>query len=159
MPTTEELEKRIGKLESQGAVKFFVQYLLSPILILSIGTIINWRIEKGKSESNRIDIAQKMIPPLFAGNPDQAFATERLLTRVVDADVANDLHEIIAKYYKSKIETNLKEGNIEGADRIVSAAKTIGGNGADKVVQSVEQDRSQTDKIQAYKNKAQIASP
>jgi len=158
MPTTDELEARIAKLESQGKIKFFVQYLLSPILILLIGGLLNFTVERGKSESNRIDIAQKMIPPLFAGNSDQAFATERLLARVLDANTAHDLHEIVAKYYQSKIDANLREGNVEAAQKIVSSAESIGGPAAETIVKTVASDKAQTETLQKYASKSELAS-
>ena len=111
--STEAIEKRLSKLENQSSLKFFVQYLLSPILLVSIGTFINWRIEGQKAESNRVDVAQKMIPTLFGGNPDQAFATERLLAKIVDPESAKDLHVIVVNYYQGKIESSLRAGNVE----------------------------------------------
>lgn len=158
MATDELIEKRLSKLENQSSLKFFVQYLLSPILLVSIGTFINWRIEANKAESNRVDVAQKMIPTLFAGNPDQAFATERLLAKIVDPASANDLHLIVVKYYQGKIESSLSTGDVELAAKIVSAAKTIGGSAADEVVKSVDNDKDQAEQIQVFKNKSQQAS-
>jgi hypothetical protein len=76
----------------------------------------------------------------------------------VDPEVAGELHEIIAKYYESKIAASLKEGNVEGAEKIVSAAQTIGGHAADQIVRSVEQNKAQAEKIQTYKTRAQAAS-
>jgi len=158
MATDELVEKRLAKLENQSSLKFFVQYLLSPILLVSIGTFINWRIEENKAESNRVDVAQRMIPTLFAGNPDQAFATERLLAKIVDPASASDLHLIVVKYYQGKIESSLSTGNVELAARIVSAATTIGGSAADEVVKSVANDKNQAERIQGFKTKSQEAA-
>jgi hypothetical protein len=156
--TTEELADRISKLEKEGKLKFFVQYLLSPLLIISVGTFINWRIEQGKAEAQRLELAQKMITTMFSGNADQAFATERLLTKVVDPDYAADLHQSVARYYQNKVDASIKQGDVEGAARIVSAARTIGGTAADQVVQSVDQNQTQKNTIQAYTSKSQEAA-
>lgn len=158
MATVEELESRISRLEKEGKLKFFVQYLLSPLLIISVGTFINWRIEQGKAEAQRIDLAQRMIATMFSGNADEAFATERLLTKVVDPQYAADLHQSVAKYYQSKVDASIKEGDVEGAARIVSAAKTIGGTAADQVVQSVDQNQAQKSTIQNYVSKSEEAA-
>jgi len=159
------LESRVSKLEKQSASRFFVQYLLSPLLVLIVGAIMNYRveqnrgeIEKAKSDIQRIDLAQKMIPILFAGNPEQAFATQRLLEKVVDPEVAKEFKEVIAKYYKAKVELDIKKGDIKSAVETLSAAQSIGGQSADQVVQSVTQDRGKNEAIQKYTNKLQIAS-
>jgi hypothetical protein len=158
MATTEELEGRISKLEKQGTLKFFVQYLLSPILIICVGALINYQIEKGKAEAQRLDLAQKMIATMFSGNADEAFATERLMTKVVDEQYAKDLHESVAKYYQNKVDASIKQGDFEGAAKIVESAKTIGGTAANQVVQSVEQNQSQQIAIQTFTNKADKAA-
>jgi len=159
------LESRVSKLEKQSASRFFVQYLLSPLLVLIVGAIMNYRveqnrgeIEKAKSDIQRIDLAQKMIPILFAGNPEQAFATQRLLEKVVDPEVAKEFKEVIAKYYKAKVELDIKKGDIKSAVETLSAAQSIGGQSADQVVQSVTQDRGKNEAIQKYTSKLQIAS-
>lgn len=160
-----ELEARLAKLEKQGASRFFVQYLLSPLLVLAVGAVINYRveqnkgeIEKAKSDIQRIDLAQKMIPILFAGNPDQAFATQRLLEKVLDPDVANEFREVIAKYYKAKVDSDLKKGDIKSAVETLTSAQSIGGQSADQVVQSVTQDQGKNDTILKFTSKLQIAS-
>jgi hypothetical protein len=158
MATNDELEGRVSKLEKQSTMKFFVQYLLSPILIICLGAFINWQIEKGKAEAQRLDLAQKMIATMFSGNADEAFATERLLTKVVDPQYAKDLHESVAKYYKNKVDASIKQGDVEGAAKIVAAAQTIGGTAADQVVQSVAQNQSQQIAIQTFTSKAQEAA-
>jgi len=159
------LEARIGKLEKQSASRFFVQYLLSPLLVLALGAVMNYRveqnkgeIEKTKSDIQRIDLAQKMIPILFAGNPEQAFATQRLMEKIVDPEVAREFKEVIAKYYNTKIELDIKKGDIKSAVETLSAAQSIGGQSADQVVQSVTLDKGKNEAVQKYKNKLQIAS-
>jgi hypothetical protein len=159
------LEARIAKLEKQSASRFFVQYLLSPLLVLAVGAVMNYRveqnrgeIERAKSDIQRIDLAQKMIPILFAGNPDQAFATQRLMEKVLDPEVAKEFKEVIAKYYKAKVEADLKKGDIKSAVETLTAAQSIGGQSADQVVQSVTQNQGNNETIQRYTSKLQIAS-
>jgi hypothetical protein len=160
-----ELESRVAKLEKQSASRFFVQYLLSPLLVLAVGAVMNYRVEqnkteleKAKSDIQRIDLAQKMIPILFAGNPQQAFATQRLMEKVLDADVAKEFKEVITSYYKAKVESDLKKGDITSAVETLNAAQSIGGQSADQVVQSVTQDHGKSEVIQKYTNKVQLAS-
>ena len=61
------LEARVAKLEKQSASRFFVQYLLSPLLVLAVGAVMNYRveqnrgeIERAKSDIQRIDLAHKV---------------------------------------------------------------------------------------------------
>jgi hypothetical protein len=90
MTTIEELESRVSKLEGKPGEKVFLKTILSPLLVVIIGGVLTWRVESGKSEISerieqnkadiqRIELAQKMVPLLFGGNPQEAFATQRLL--------------------------------------------------------------------------------
>lgn len=157
-----ELETRLVKIEKQSSSRFFIQYLLSPLLVLIVGATINYKvsneIEKAKSDIQRIDLAQKMIPIIFAGNPDQAFATQRLINKVVDTKTAIELEDIITKYYKAKIETDLNTGNIQSAIKTIEAAKAIGGQSAEQVIQSVKEDKEKDKVIKTYSIKFQKAS-
>jgi hypothetical protein len=130
--------------------------------VLVVGATINYKvsqeIEAAKSDIQRIDLAQKMIPMLFTGNPDQAFATQRLIEKVVDAKTATELRDIITKYYKAKIESDLNNGNIKSALEIMTAAQNIGGQSADQVIQSVEQDQEKNKTIKTYSTKFKDAS-
>ena len=160
-----ELEVRIAKLEKQGAARFFVQYLLSPLLVLAVGAIMNYRvesnkadIEKAKSDIQRIELAQKMIPILFAGNPDQAFATQRLMEKILEPAVATEFRDLIANYYKAKVESDIKKGDIKSAVETLNAARSIGGTSADQVVQSVAQNQSTNATIQQGQKNLQVAA-
>ncbi len=156
----DKLEARMTLLEGrekQSAFQFFVQYLLSPVLLVALGAIMNWRVEKAKAdieskkaETERIDIAQKMIPTLFGGKPEQAFATERLMSKVVDPGVAKEFEEIVAKFYKLQVESDAKAGNFENVEKTVSAAKALGGGAAEQVVQSIEPNSDTAKKLQNY---------
>lgn len=163
----QDLVQRIDKLEAtmaqleerekQSAFQFFVQYLLSPLLLVALGAVMNWRVEKAKAdieskkvETERIDLAQKMIPTLFGGKPEQAFATERLMAKVVEPGVAKEFEDIVAKFYKLQIESDAKAGNFENVEKTVSAAKALGGGAADQVVQSVKPHSDTANKLQNY---------
>jgi len=163
MPTETDLETRVSKLEKQGSAKFFVQYLLSPLLLLIFGAVLNARVERSrealeeaKADIQRLDLAQKMIPILFAGNPDQAFATQRLMEKVLDPEVAKDFREVITKYYSAKIESDVKKGDFQAAAATLTAAQNIGGQAAVQVEQSVQGAQKRT--LQRYADKLHIAS-
>jgi hypothetical protein len=134
MATVEDLDKRLSKLEKESAFRFFVQYLLSPLLIVVFGTFMNWEIERLRSDVSRLDVAQKMVANLFTGNADQAFATERLMAKLVDPVLADEIHNIVANYYQNKIAVAVKNGRAEEARDIVQAARGAGGPAAERVV-------------------------
>src|SRR5688572_11752840 len=117
METIEKLTARVEKLEKekQGAFRFFIQYLLSPLLILAIGTIINFRIEASRAELQRLAAAQEMIPTLFDDNPDKAFATQRVLARTVDAELASELDSLVSRYYSARLAASLAAADTAAA--------------------------------------------
>jgi len=65
--SVEELENRIMELEKdrRNRLRFFIQYLLSPLLVVIVGVIFNWQLEKGKKEIQQLQIAQSMLTTLF----------------------------------------------------------------------------------------------
>ena len=148
MANLDELDKRVAKLETQNSFQFFVQYLLSPLLIVAVGAFTNWHIERTRmeaqaldltmrTEAQRIDLAHKMLPSLWDGNPDLAFATERLLSRVVDKEFASELHAIVVKFYQGQLKSDIQAGNFARADELVESARTVGGSAAQEVIGSV----------------------
>jgi len=152
MENLKELEERVTKIEKTNGLRFYVQTLLAPVLIVLIGTIINWKIERNKAENQRIELAQKMIPLMFDGKPEQALAAQRLLDKVVEPAVAKELETIVAGFYNSQTTTALKNGDIKTAQNIMLAANTIGGNVANQIIQK------NSKKVTESSNKASEAS-
>lgn len=64
----EQLGDRIANLEKskRGGLGFFVQYLLSPILVVAIGVLVNLQIEKDRKELQQLKVAQSMLTTLFS---------------------------------------------------------------------------------------------
>lgn len=134
-PDATELEKRIEKLERDNSKGMLVQYLLYPALLLVIGWCLNRTIESQKLDVQRIQVTQTLLPSLFSDNHSQALATELIVSKV-EPDLAGELHEITANYYEQKLKSDINKGQYESADSIISAAKSIGGPAADKILQS-----------------------
>ena len=91
---------------------------------------------------------------LFAGKPEQAFATERLMAKVVEPGVAKEFEDIVARYYRVQIDSEVKAGNFENVEKTVSAAKAFGGGAAEQVVKSIKQNSNAAKKLEDY----QVAS-
>jgi hypothetical protein len=113
MTEIQELEKRIETLEKkkESPARFFLQYLLSPLLLLVIGFLLNYQIEKAKQgfqlielELKRIEATQKFVTELFSDNPQRALIAERLIAEIVEEKLAKDIAEIVENYYKGKVE-------------------------------------------------------
>lgn len=146
---SEDIESRLSKLEQQNSRNIFVQYILPTLIAVLIGAFVTWRVEssrsevsmqveKNKADIQRVEVAQKMIPVIFSGNAQQAFATQRLLEMVVDAEVAKEIKEIVAAYYKAKVSVNVKRGDAKSAEQTLLAAKAVGGTAANKILQDRE---------------------
>lgn len=179
MPTVEDLEQRLSKLEDRDKAdvmaklkeidekmsrlkgdniwRFVVQTILAPLTIVAVGLIVNWQIERTKAANDRIGAAREMIPLLFDNSPDKAFATEALLARIIDPDIADELHKIVARHYSGVIQKSLASGDTATAARILAAAEHSGGEAATVVVDSVRQNNTKYWKLQSYTSKSSIA--
>jgi len=138
MSTIDELSVRIGKLEKQSIVRFAVEIILVPILLIAGKSYADYSADRAKEEFQRIELAQKMMPDLFKGDPYEAFASERLLSSALDTPknrkVRDELRMIVKESFLRRVESYLKSGetkDLEEAERIVSAAKMVGGYLAD----------------------------
>lgn len=110
MATLEELEERIGKIESTPKYQVFLQYLLAPLITVLIGAgfsvyvqKINESLQKEKQAVERIDVAVKMVPYLFSSSEEEGVVTSQLLQKVVDTTLADEIEETVARYYQLKL--------------------------------------------------------
>jgi hypothetical protein len=138
--TIEEMEPRIKDLEKANSRRFLLQYLVYPLILAAMGYYFNRQIETAKLETQRIQIAQTLLPSLFQGNHAQALATEKMISRVVSKDLADDLNSITEEYYTSKLKYELKAGNVDGAASILTAVQSVGGAISEKLTKTAEND-------------------
>jgi len=179
MPTIEDLEQRLGKLEDRDKAdvmaklkeidekmsklkgdniwRFVVQTILAPLTIVAVGLIVNWQIERNKAANDRIEAAREMIPLLFDNSPDKAFATEALLATIIDPDIADELHKIVARHYSAVIQTSLASGDTATAAKVLAAAEHSGGEAATVVVDSIKQNNVDYKRLQSFTNKSSVA--
>ena len=85
--------------KGQSPFRFFVQYLLSPILVALLGIYFNSRLEATKTDVERMKMAEQLLPNLFGKNHSQALASEKLLSRLVDSQLADELNQITEDYF------------------------------------------------------------
>lgn len=148
MPDIQDLEKRIESLEKEkdSRIRFFMQYLLSPLLLLLIGGFLNFQIEKAKQgfqkielEIKRIGTTQKFMTELFSGTPQRAFVAERLMSKLVEKEDAEEISKIIAQYYNGQVDKRLStQKDIEKAQEIKSAAEMVQSPASKELLKNIE---------------------
>lgn len=141
MPSVEDLEKRIVKLEGRGLRRVLLQYLLAPAILLGIGFWFNWTLQEAKSEIERIEIAHQIVADALAGDYDQSFVTLKLVRVVLDEELAEEIVVAVTDYLSTKAEASLAEGRPEETVAIVQAATRSGGDAGERVKQSVLESR------------------
>lgn len=141
----EDLAERIQRIEKAqySAWGIFLKYIASPLLLLIIGSILNARFEDARQDFQRLEIevkqvdaAQKMLGELFSDIPERAFIADRLMSRLIDKQLAAEVSDMVAKYYAQKLNAATRSGDI---DKIVAAAEAIGGPAAEKVTAKLRQ--------------------
>ena len=143
MATNEELARKIDQIEREQRSKWrlFLQFIVSPLLLLIIGYFLTGSIERAKEdfqhlqlEVKRIETAQIMLRDLFSNAPERAFVADRLMSKLVDETLSKQISEIVFGYYSSKnLNKRLSGPVLDKAAEIVGAAEAIGGPAADKI--------------------------
>ncbi len=137
----QQIETRLSKLEkkTQGGVRFFVQYLLSPFLVVAIGVVVNWNIEQDRKEVQQIKVAQSMLSTLFSEDEFQIMATKRLMDEVLqDESLKIEIGKIVNDYMISKFNALANEGDYENAVKVHTAVESIGGNAGSEIAKNIE---------------------
>lgn len=142
-----DLEDRIENLERerQGKFRFFIQYLLSPLLVVVVGIIFNWQLEQDKKEIQQLQIAQTMLQPLFSEDKFKTLATKRLMDEVIESEkLKTEIGKIVEDYLTMKFNQSFKEGDYESAQDILDATSTMGGLVGENIAKGIEQDKKAT---------------
>jgi hypothetical protein len=150
LQTLDELSKKVDRLERQqhGSIHFFFQYLVSPLLLLIIGFILNQNVEQAKQsfqnlelEVKRIEAAQSLLNELFSDIPERAFIADRLMTKLVDEGLSKEISSIITQYYSQRFKNDLSMNDMAGVEKIAAAAKAIGGPAAESITKHLQMQR------------------
>jgi tetratricopeptide (TPR) repeat protein len=148
-----QIEDRIANLEksSRGKFGFFIQYLLSPILVVAIGVLVNFQIEKDKKELQQLTVAQSMMATLFSDDEYKTLATKRLLDEVLkDENLKTEIGNIIKDYMSSKFVASVRDGNYERATGIYEAVTNIGGNESLAIASEIQKKDQSTKALSKY---------
>lgn len=142
----EELDYRIERLEKdkQNKFRFFVQYLLSPLLVVAVGLLFNWQLEKDKKEIQQLQIAQTMLASLFSEDKYKTLATKRLMDEVIESEpLKKEIGKIVEDYLTIKFEKSFEEGDYESAQDILKATETMGGAVGKNIAKEIENDKKE----------------
>ncbi len=140
----EELEYRIEHLEKdkQSKFRFFVQYLLSPLLVVAVGLLFNWQLEKDKKEIQQLQIAQTMLATLFSEDKFKTLAAKRLMDEVLENEkLKKEIGNIVEDYLTIKFNKSFEEGDYESAQDILEATETMGGAIGENIAKEIENDK------------------
>lgn len=152
-PSLEELDKRISGLEkkAKGKFKVFLQYLLSPLLVLIIGLIFNWQLEKDRREIQQLQIAQSMLKTLFSEDEHKIMATKRLMEEVLeDANLKEEIGSIVEDYLSSRFDKFLKKKDYESAHEIFAAVESMAGETGEDLKKRFADDPDRKKAINAF---------
>ena len=133
MPTVEELEGRVAKLEKRSAWRFVFQYLLAPLILVVFGFYFNWVLQETRSDVKRIEIAQEIVTDALADDYEKSFITLRFLPIVLDAELAAELERSIIDYWAKRAAQQLSGNRPEEAVAILEAAERAGSDVAERV--------------------------
>jgi hypothetical protein len=148
MTEMQELSQRVAKLEKErsSGIRFFVQYLLSPLLLLAIGWFFNYKLEAAKQslqllelEVKRIEATRGFMQELFSGAPQRAFIAERLISKIVEEKLAQEISMIVKDYYSGKLQESISRKDIPEASKIKEAAQSIPSPASRQLIQTLEQ--------------------
>ena len=131
MTDSDDTEAPVRRIETEphSRLRFFFQYLSSPLLLLVIGAVLNSQLEAARNEIRvrelevkRLEAAQSLLESLFSGRPERGFVASRLFRRVVgDEGLADEVDDLVAKYYSQA----------ENTAEVEAARKAIGGRAAE----------------------------
>ncbi len=155
MPNDEldDLRKRLEALEKRGSgrSRFFMQYLLAPVLVVAIGVLLNRDLEKQKTEVMQLQLAQQILPTLFSDDPHSAFAAQQLMRRALsDVNLQAEIQTLVTSYYLNRVQSLIDAGDIESANAIVQAAQSVGGDLGTQFVDVVKKDERRAAALTDY---------
>ncbi len=116
-----KLEDRISELEkkhSRDWLNFGAQYLLAPVLVLGVGYFLNSKINETRLAINQVEAVSKMTDELFSETPARVLITVRLLSKIVDKELSDEITNIVVDHYSSKLQP-------DSAGKIVFTKKNV----------------------------------
>ena len=157
----EDIKERLAVLEqsSQSRIRFFLQYLMAPILVVllgsSMGIIFNYKLEERKTRIQEIELTRQMLPDLFSDDEHIGPATQEIIERVLEDQQLKEAIITLAKTYAvKKIKDSIDAGDTDKAQKHFEAwydsAKSSGGDAASGVIEQVEEDKATEEELTKF---------
>jgi hypothetical protein len=132
-------------------MKFFLQYLASPLAVVALGAFFTQIINREQREFEELQVAHAMLPALFSTDKYQALATKRLLDEVItDGRLRVSLGEIVEDFLTSEINQAVAQGDLGAAKAVYDAASAIGGISGEQIASTVNDNMQTRDKLTRY---------
>jgi hypothetical protein len=109
--------------------KFWIQTLIIPAVLASVGYLINNTLQKQQRAFDKIKFADQIINEAFdSDNPDKALALTQIIPVLIDdKEFSESLITMINNYYVKKAELALKNSNEVEYKQISNAAAAFDG--------------------------------
>lgn len=134
-----ELERRLDEVDrrSRGRVRFFVQYLLSPLLVAGVAAGLNMfyqgkledqrkQLEEQRNEISQYELVNKMLPQLVHSSTQVAEATRLVLEHVInDANLREELNSVFNKNVLAQTMSELEVALPEQREQILAKTYQI----------------------------------
>lgn len=133
-------------------MKFFLQYLVSPILVVALGLVFNAKLEEQRQQLQQIQLAQTMLSTLFSDDYYKSLATKRLLDELLLDPLRGEMDGIVQEYFSKRANEAIATGDVSVADDIVRAAKIVGGASGKAIVNAVEGNDSNKEALTRYED-------
>ena len=157
MPDTEEILKNMEEPENarENKWRFFLQYLLSPALVVLLGAGLSWWTGRTQARIQGVEVAQHMLPELFSDDPDEALAAEKMVNAVVDPALGQAIREIVTNRLARQAAVGIASGDTITVAKIVNAAQSSGSSVGSAIVDSVRREWKGIDTVVQRVNVAQ----
>ena len=138
MSTHEELERKINKLDSQSKIRFSLEVVIIPILLLGIGYLFNQNLQikdqmheatlqNQKLTQDKYDLSSKLIPMILDSVDSKKTYFTFLLFNKVDTAFADEIKPLLFQWKLNNIITCINNKNIKGATKELDIAESMGG--------------------------------
>jgi hypothetical protein len=136
----------------QQNTRDLLQFLLYPLTLAVAGYIFNSHLDAAK----KTEVMEKFIPRLTGDKPAESFLADRLIDKMLDKDMANDVHRITKETWRTRLHRAVTNGKAEEAGLIAETANIYGGEIGKEVLLDVKTVNSAV--LNNYQQSAQSAS-
>ena len=91
-------------------------------MVVVVGLMFNWQLEKDKKEIQQLQIAQTMLSTLFSEDKFKTLATKRLMDEVLESEkLKNEIGSIVEDYLTVKFNKSFEEGDYDSEISLIAS--------------------------------------